>query len=385
MYQRFRCWWGAAFALLLFLVHAAPVTAQAPAAKVLVFSKTAGYRHDSIPFGIAAVRELGGQNNFLVDATENAAAFTDNNLAQYRAVVFLCTSEDVLNNSQQAAFERYIQSGRGYVGVHSASDTEYDWPWYGGLLGAYFADHPAIQPATIRVTNRAHPSMTALPDSWVRTDEWYSFQTNPRPNVHVLATLDETTYNGGTMGADHPIIWFHTYQGGRAWYTAGGHTSASYSEPLFRQHLLGGILYAAGSKIALYRLDLDGYYFLTADQDEHDALVAGGWATRGPAGFVSLYADAAAGSTPFFRLYNPFNGDHFYTTNADERDAAIGGGYNSEGTAGFVFGEDAMGRTPLFRAYNPATGQHLFTGDANEYNTLPGDWNREGIAAYVQE
>jgi len=215
--------------------------------RVLVFSRTAGFRHDSIPDAIAAVRALGDQNGFLVDATEDPSVFTDSGLAGYNAVSFLLTTGDVLDDSQQAAFERYIEAGNGFVGVHSAADTEYDWPWYGGLVGAYFASHPDIQPAVVHREDTNHPSTVSLPDVWARTDEWCNFQTNPRDtgDIHVLATLDESSYSGGTMG-DHPIAWYHTYAGGRAWYTAGGHTRESYSEPLFLGHLMGGIEYAAG-------------------------------------------------------------------------------------------------------------------------------------------
>ena len=215
--------------------------------RLLVFSRTAGFRHDSIPDAVAAVGRLGDQNGFLVDATEDPSVFTDAGLADYSAVSFLLTTGDVLDDSQQAAFERYIAAGHGFVGVHSAADTEYDWPWYGGLLGAYFASHPDIQRAAVHREDANHPSTVSLPDVWVRTDEWYNFQTNPRdtPDIHVLASLDESSYSGGTMG-DHPIAWYQEYAGGRAWYTAGGHTRESYSEPLFLQHLLGGLEYAAG-------------------------------------------------------------------------------------------------------------------------------------------
>jgi len=220
---------------------------EAPRYRVLAFSRTTGFRHDSIPDAIAAVQALGSLNGFAVDTTEDAGAFTDGNLAQYGAVIFLMTTGHVLENAQQAAFERYIASGNGFVGIHSASDTEYDWAWYSGLVGAYFASHPDIQQATIRRESGEHPSTASLPDLWIRTDEWYNFRTNPRldPNIRVLASLDESTYAGGTMG-DHPIAWCRGYAGGRAWYTAGGHTSESYSEPLFVAHLLGGIEYAAG-------------------------------------------------------------------------------------------------------------------------------------------
>lgn len=215
--------------------------------KVLVFSKTAGFRHDSIPAAVAAVKELGARNNFVVDATEDTAAFNDKGLRGYRAVVFLLTTGDVLDAGQQAAFERYIRGGGGYVGVHSASDTEYGWAWYGGLVGAYFQSHPAVQTATVRLEDRRHPSTETLPDPWVRKDEWYNVRPNPRGKVRVLARLDESTYAGGTMG-DHPVAWCHDYEGGRAWYTAGGHTAESYSEPKFLEHLLGGVKYAAGAR-----------------------------------------------------------------------------------------------------------------------------------------
>jgi len=161
-------------------------------------------------------------------------------------VVFLCTTGDVLGEAQQAAFQRYIEAGGGFVGIHSAADTEYDWPWYGDLVGAYFKGHPAVQPATIVVSDSVHPSTRSLPTHWNRTDEWYDFRTNPRGRVHVLATVSEATYSDGEMGADHPIAWCQFYGGGRTWYTALGHTRESYSEPLFLRHLWGGIQFAAG-------------------------------------------------------------------------------------------------------------------------------------------
>jgi glucose/arabinose dehydrogenase/PKD repeat protein/type 1 glutamine amidotransferase len=223
-------------------------TATAQAFSVLVFSKTAGFRHDSIPAGVTAIQQLGSQNGFSVTATEDANAFTDANLAQYRAVVWLSTTGDVLNPTQQAAFERYIRAGGGYAGVHAASDTEYDWAWYGNLVGAYFNSHPANQTATVKVEDKAHASTAHLPDRWSRLDEWYNFRTNPRGKVHVLASLDETTYSpgGGAMGADHPIAWCQNFDGGRSWYTGTGHTQESFGEANFRNHLLGGIRTAAG-------------------------------------------------------------------------------------------------------------------------------------------
>jgi glucose/arabinose dehydrogenase/PKD repeat protein len=245
-----RTLWSAfvAFVVTAVTLVVAPPPAQAAAYSVLVFSKTTGFRHDSIPAGIAAIQQLGAANDFTVDATEDGAAFTDANLARYAAVVWLSTTGDVLDANQQAAFERYIRSGRGYVGVHAAADTEYGWSWYGGLVGAYFASHPAEQTATVKVEDPAHPSTAHLAPRWSRFDEWYNFQSNPRSSAHVLASLDESTYTpgAGAMGADHPTAWCKTYDGGRSWYTGGGHSNAAFADAAFRQHLLGGIQTAAG-------------------------------------------------------------------------------------------------------------------------------------------
>ncbi|MBM0204936.1 ThuA domain-containing protein [Micromonospora sp. STR1s_5] len=242
-----RSWLGLALSTILVAggIVASPPTASAAPFTVLIFSKTAGFRHGSITPGIAAIQQLGAANGFTVEATEDAAQFTDANLDRFAAVIWLSTTGDVLNAAQQAAFERYITGGGGYVGVHSASDTEYDWQWYGGLVGAYFASHPAEQNVTVKVADQVHPSTAMLPQRWNRFDELYNYRTNPRGNAHVLATLDESTYTGGSMGADHPISWCQNYSGGRAWYTGLGHTDASYTEANFRQHLLGGIRTAA--------------------------------------------------------------------------------------------------------------------------------------------
>ena len=216
---------------------------------MLVFTKTAGYRHDSIPAAVQVVRDLGARNGFAVDATEDDAVFTEPRLARYGAVIFLLTSGDVLDTAEQEAFKAYIRSGGGFVGVHSAADTERDWPWYGRLVGAWSSGHPEIQTATMDVASPRAASTAGLPARWARTDEWYGFLSNPRRDgVRILLTLDEATYQprDWSMGADHPIAWEHRFDGGRAWYTASGHTQGSYAEPLFVAHLLGGIRYALG-------------------------------------------------------------------------------------------------------------------------------------------
>jgi cytochrome c len=232
-----------------FLPAPTPSPPRAPFT-VLAFTKTAGFVHESIPAGVAALKNLGQRSGFDVDATADAGAFSDDNLKRYAAVVFLSTTGDVLDDAQQAAFERYVRGGGGFVGIHSASDTEYDWPWYGRLVGAYFASHPKGTPtATVRVVDRDHPATSGLPTAWERTDEWYDFKALPQ-GVRVLAKVDESTYSGGKMGADHPVTWCHEFDGGRAFYTAMGHTTESYSDPRFLDHVLGGIRYAVRAPAA---------------------------------------------------------------------------------------------------------------------------------------
>lgn len=236
-------------ALLLVLVSSA-CAGDPPAeeTRLLVFSKTVGFRHESIPAGIEAMRRLADENGYVVDATEDGSAFTDDNLARYQAVVFLNTSGNVLDPAQEEAFERFIRSGRSFVGVHAATDTEFDWPWYGRMVGGYFESHPNnpnVRPGVFRVRDGGHPSTEGLPERWERVDEFYNFRSM-NPDVHVLVDIDESSYEGGTHGDDHPMTWYHDYDGGRVWYTAMGHTEESYSEPLFLQHLLGGIRYAVG-------------------------------------------------------------------------------------------------------------------------------------------
>ncbi|UZD22669.1 ThuA domain-containing protein [Algoriphagus halophytocola] len=225
--------------------------------KVLVFSKTAGFYHESIPQGVAAIQKLGSENGFDVDTTTQGSSFNEKNLAQYAAVIFLSTTGDVLDHVQEAEFERYIQSGGGFVGIHAAADTEYHWGWYNKLVGGYFIDHPGIndphpnvQAGQVNVVDSSHPSTSFLPSPWERTDEWYSYQ-KMNPEVNILMTLDEDSYQGGYDMGEHPIAWYHDYDGGRAFYTGGGHTSESFSEELYLKHLLAGIEYAIGDNAEL--------------------------------------------------------------------------------------------------------------------------------------
>jgi uncharacterized protein len=208
---------------------------------LLVFSRTTGYRHDSIPAGVAAVREIGAELGLDVDATEDPAAFSPEGLARYAAVAFLSTSGDVFTDGERAALEAYVRGGGGFAGIHAASTTEYDWPFFGQLVGARFESHPPVQEATVVVEDGSHPATSHLADRWTLTDEWYEFRDDPRPRVNVLLSVDESTYEGGAMGAGHPIAWHHRVSAGRCFYTALGHPVGAYSDPTFRAHLAGGI------------------------------------------------------------------------------------------------------------------------------------------------
>ena len=215
---------------------------------ILIFSKTNGYRHESIEPGQASLKTLAAKNNWNVELTEDSTAFNTENLSKFAAVIFLSTTGDVLGEKEEAAFENYINSGGGFFGIHAAADTEYDWAFYNQLVGAYFDSHPNdpnVREATVVCKDKTHSCTKHLPEKWVRSDEWYNYKSI-QSNLKVLLELDETSYEGGTNGSFHPIAWYHDQGKGRAIYTGGGHTSESFSEELFLQHLEGAIKYAIG-------------------------------------------------------------------------------------------------------------------------------------------
>jgi type 1 glutamine amidotransferase len=217
---------------------------EGASSRVLVFSRTTAYRHASIEAGVAAVRERCADAGIEVEATEDAAVFRDDHLDDFGATLWLSTSGDVLDDDGRAALRRFVVAGGGYVGVHGASDTEYGWDWYGQLVGTWFEQHPEIQAASVEVVDQDHPATAHLPAVWPRVDEWYDFVRPPRRDARVLVRVDESSYVGGQMGADHPLAWCHEHEGGRSFYTAMGHTEDSYAEAPFLDHVLGGIRWA---------------------------------------------------------------------------------------------------------------------------------------------
>jgi hypothetical protein len=224
---------------------------------VLLFTKTDGFHHESIHEGVEAVRWLASRNNFRVDWHENASIFNDKGLEKYKVVIFLNTTGNILNEEQQAAFEKFIKGGKGFVGIHSASDTEYDWPWYTKMVGMMFKIHPQQQTAYLKVEDNKFPGMERFPAKLLWTDEWYQFGEPKSTDLHYLVSVDEKTYSpevkwgeneGKGMGDFHPISWYHDYDGGRAFYTALGHIGLTFSDQTFLEHIYGGIYWAATGK-----------------------------------------------------------------------------------------------------------------------------------------
>jgi type 1 glutamine amidotransferase len=243
-----------AILMLLLLANTAFAFAQTKK-RVLVFTRSQGYYHESIPAGIKAIQKLGDENNFAVDTTQDSTNFVDANLKKYAAVIFCNSSgRNLFTKDQQAAIQRYIRGGGGFMGIHSAACNyanlkpgDVDWLWCHQLVGATFTNHPTPQNAEFDVADQTNAATAHLPRRWLWHDELYNFK-DIQSDIHVLLKIDENTYKGGQVGANHPMAWYHEFDGGRAFYTALGHSADSYSKPDFLKHLLAGIHYAMGDK-----------------------------------------------------------------------------------------------------------------------------------------
>jgi type 1 glutamine amidotransferase len=209
---------------------------------VLVFSRTGGYRHESIPAGVAALRELAEADGYAITATEDPDIFASPGLGRFAAVVFLSTSDSVLPDpAQRAGLMAHVRDGGGFAAIHGAIATEADWRWYGELIGIRFDGHPEVQPGQLTVTDPDHPATARLPPTWQHTDEWYNYAGTLQPGCRVLLSVDESSYVGGTFGPGHPIAWYHRTCGGPVFVTALGHPVAAYADPTLREHLRGGV------------------------------------------------------------------------------------------------------------------------------------------------
>lgn len=250
MLSRFSGFWLVALLLLGVSWSGCSQKPSYQPSRLLVFSYTEGFRHQHIPLASEVIQELGQGMEIVIDTTENPADFNEENLAQYDAVIFLSTTGNVFDRPQQVAFRRFVQNGGGYLGIHSASDTEYDWPWYGQLVGGYFTGHPAPQEAALDILDTSHPTVAHLPQRWTRFDEWYNFRF-VNPDVIPLISIDETTYDVGndtSEGDSHPIVWYHHFDGGRSYYIQPGHTDESWSEPAFVELVRSAMEWVAMSK-----------------------------------------------------------------------------------------------------------------------------------------
>ncbi|KAI0146410.1 carboxylesterase-like protein [Xylariaceae sp. FL1272] len=222
------------------------MTATREKFRVFVFSKTAAYRHGSIPAGIQGLQKLGASTDtFTVDASEDARLIKPDYLSQFKVLVFLSPSGEFLTKDQLLSLKSYINNGGGFVGIHCASSAMRSEPWYGELVGAYFTNHPKPQHGVVKVENNDHVIVSHYPNQFNWFDEWYNFSWNPRDKVKVLLSTDESHYEGGEMGSDHPLAWCREFDGGRSFYTALGHFDEAYQDESFMKHLHSGILWAA--------------------------------------------------------------------------------------------------------------------------------------------
>ena len=248
---------GLLSAILLCVIHIsfrADVSAQQKQFKALLVTTTKGWHHESLHAGVLALQDLGKKNFFDVALFENPNGFTDKYVEQFQVIIFLNTTGDIFDTAQQKVMERFIQSGKGYVGIHSASDTEYDWEWYTKLVGRMFHIHPAIQTARMNVIDTKFPGLQGFTGNKLFTDEWYEFGPEKTSGLNYILAIDESSYNakvqwgpkkGEGMGQLHPVAWYHNYDGGRAFYTALGHIPTIFSDPIYLNHLYSGIFWAA--------------------------------------------------------------------------------------------------------------------------------------------
>ena len=248
------------FLLSIFLFqlsfHSA-IFAQQKQFKALLVTTTKGWHHESLHAGVLAIQELGRQNFFDVVLFENPNGFTDKYVEQFSVIIFLNTTGDIFDTAQQKVMERFIQSGKGFVGIHSASDTEYDWEWYTKLVGRMFHIHPTIQTARVNVIDSKFPGLQGFTGNKLFTDEWYEFGPEKIPGLNYVLSIDESSYNpkvqwgpkkGEGMGQLHPVAWYHNYDGGRAFYTALGHLPTIFSDRIYLNHVYAGIFWAATGK-----------------------------------------------------------------------------------------------------------------------------------------
>ena len=230
--------WGVNFRLF----NVESVNGGAKNINVLVYTKANGYKHQSRLDGIKMFRNLAHNYHFQTDFTEDSTKFNDENLSRYDVIVFLNTSGNVLGESGKAAFKKFINNGGGFLGIHSAADTENQWDWYNGLIGYKEYGTSSSKLATVSVVDRNNPSTKNLPEKWSCENEWLTWKKDNSSDIDLLLSIKSVDGNDF-----NPVTWCHKYDGGRAWYTSIGHLPENFIEKNFQQHILGGLIWASGN------------------------------------------------------------------------------------------------------------------------------------------
>lgn len=246
------------FALISAAIGQTKDEAMVPVLRILVITKTAGYRHQAIPTALKTLITIGQEAKWGVTATEDTSLVTPEFLTHFDVVVFLMTTHTIFTDPERSAIEQFVESGKGLVTLHTGADTEYHWPWYNRTLGTRFLGHPPVQPARLIIEDHSNPATACLPEhEWRTSDEWYSFERDPRPDVHVLISIDESTYhvddNRWFPGAhqrmgDHPLVWTTHSGKGRVFQSAIGHTEEMWADPMYQCFVRGAIEWAGRLK-----------------------------------------------------------------------------------------------------------------------------------------
>jgi len=225
---------------------------------IAMITKTIEFRHDNIPVAVDALQKLASENNWNLMHTEDSTWFSADNLENQDLIIFLQTTGDIFDENQQQAIQSFVENGGGLLTIHTGTVTENNWPWYMEMMGAKFAGHPPVQSGKLIIENHDHPATSFLNDSvWIIEDEWYSFDRNPRADVDVLISIDESSYDvddnkwfegvNQRMG-DHPLVWHRDAGKGRIFQTALGHPQEHYADPLFLKHIHGAIKWTGGKE-----------------------------------------------------------------------------------------------------------------------------------------
>ncbi len=237
--------------LSLFIIGYSATAFSQKQFNALLVTTTRGWHHESIHAGVLAIQQLGVKHNFKVDLLEDHNGFNDKTLGNYEVVIFLNTTGDIFNEQEQKSLEHFIQAGKGFMGIHSASDTEYDWAWYTKLVGRMFKSHPAIQSARLNILDASFPGLEGFANNKQWTDEWYEYSPDKIEGLKTILSVDESTYkptSANAMGSFHPIAWYHHFDGGRSFYTNLGHMPSDFSDPTYLSHIAAGIIWAATGK-----------------------------------------------------------------------------------------------------------------------------------------